>query len=29
LGAIVEGRLIHTNTATHDKVVAFKSSSGE
>jgi cytoskeletal protein CcmA (bactofilin family) len=29
LGAIVEGRLIHTNTATQDKVVAFKSSSGE
>ncbi len=29
LGAIVEGRLIHTNTAIQDKVVAFKSSSGE
>jgi cytoskeletal protein CcmA (bactofilin family) len=29
LGAIVEGRLIHTNTAAQDKVVAFKSSSGE
>jgi cytoskeletal protein CcmA (bactofilin family) len=29
LGAIVEGRLIHTSTATQDKVVAFKSSTGE
>lgn len=29
LGAIVEGCLIHTNTAAQDKVVAFKSSSGE
>ena len=29
LGAIVEGRLIHTNTAVQDKVVAFKASSGE
>jgi cytoskeletal protein CcmA (bactofilin family) len=29
LGAIVEGRLIHANTATQDKVVAFKSSSGD
>ena len=29
LGAIVEGRLIHSSTATQDKVVAFKSSSGE
>jgi len=29
LGAIVEGRLIHINTAAQDKVVAFKSSSGE
>jgi cytoskeletal protein CcmA (bactofilin family) len=29
LGAIVEGRLIHTNTAAQDKVVAFKASSGE
>jgi cytoskeletal protein CcmA (bactofilin family) len=29
LGAIVEGRLIHTNTAVQDKVVAFKVTSGE
>ena len=29
LGAIVEGRLIHINTAAQDKVVAFKASSGE
>ena len=29
LGAIVDGRLIHTNTAAQDKVVAFKSSTGE
>jgi cytoskeletal protein CcmA (bactofilin family) len=31
LGAIVEGRLIHSSTATaaQDKVVAFKSSTGE
>jgi len=29
LGAIVEGRLIHSSTAAQDKVVAFKSSSGE
>jgi cytoskeletal protein CcmA (bactofilin family) len=29
LGAIVEGRLIHTNTEAQDKVVAFKASSGE
>ena len=29
LGAIVEGRLIHTSTAAQDKVVAFKSSTGE
>jgi len=29
LGAIVEGRLIHTNTTAQDKVVAFKASSGE
>ena len=29
LGAIIEGRLIHTNTVAQDKVVAFKSSSGE
>jgi cytoskeletal protein CcmA (bactofilin family) len=29
LGAIVEGHLIHTSTAVQDKVVAFKSSSGE
>jgi cytoskeletal protein CcmA (bactofilin family) len=29
LGAIVEGRLIHSTTAAQDKVVAFKSSTGE
>ena len=29
LGAIVEGRLIHSNVAVQDKVVAFKLSSGE
>lgn len=29
LGAIVEGRLIHSNAAVQDKVVAFKLSSGE
>jgi cytoskeletal protein CcmA (bactofilin family) len=29
LGAIVEGHLIHTSTAVQDKVVAFKSGSGE
>ena len=29
LGAIVEGRLIHTSTSTQDKVVAFKVSNGE
>jgi len=29
LGAIVEGRLVHNNAATQDKVVAFKASSGE
>jgi cytoskeletal protein CcmA (bactofilin family) len=29
LGAIVEGRLIHSSTAAQDKVVAFKASSGE
>lgn len=29
LGAIVEGRLIHSNAAAEDKVVAFKLSSGE
>ena len=29
LGAIVEGRLIHSSTAAQDKVVAFKSGSGE
>jgi cytoskeletal protein CcmA (bactofilin family) len=29
LGAIVEGRLIHSSTAIQDKVVAFKSGSGE
>jgi cytoskeletal protein CcmA (bactofilin family) len=29
LGAIVEGRLIHSSTAGQDKVVAFKSSTGE
>lgn len=29
LGAIVEGRLIHSDAAAQDKVVAFKLSSGE
>lgn len=29
LGAIVEGHLIHTSAAVQDKVVAFKSGSGE
>lgn len=29
LGAIVEGRLIHSSVAAQDKVVAFKLSSGE
>jgi cytoskeletal protein CcmA (bactofilin family) len=29
LGAIVDGRLIHTNVAAQDKVVAFKSGTGE
>lgn len=29
LGAIVEGRLIHSSIAAQDKVVAFKLSSGE
>ena len=29
LGAIVEGRLIHSSTAVQEKVVAFKSGSGE
>jgi cytoskeletal protein CcmA (bactofilin family) len=29
LGAIVEGNLIHTSSAVQDKVVAFKSGSGE
>jgi cytoskeletal protein CcmA (bactofilin family) len=29
LGAIVEGRLIHSNVAAQDKVVAFKLNSGE
>lgn len=29
LGAIVDGRLIHSNTAVQDKVVAFKANSGE
>jgi cytoskeletal protein CcmA (bactofilin family) len=29
LGAIVDGRLIHSNTAAQDKVVAFKANSGE
>jgi len=29
LGAIVEGRLIHSNAAAQDKVVAFKLNSGE
>jgi cytoskeletal protein CcmA (bactofilin family) len=29
VGAIVEGRLIHSSTAAQDKVVAFKVNSGE
>jgi cytoskeletal protein CcmA (bactofilin family) len=29
LGAIVDGRLIHSNTAAEDKVVSFKSGNGE
>jgi cytoskeletal protein CcmA (bactofilin family) len=29
LGAIVEGRLIHSSTSTQDKVVAFKAGKGE
>jgi len=29
LGAIVEGRLLHSNATVQDKVVAFKLSSGE
>ncbi len=29
LGAIVEGRLIHSSTAAQDKVVSFKSGTGE
>ncbi len=29
LGAIVDGRLIHSSTATQDKVVAFKAGNGE
>ena len=29
LGAIVEGHLIHTDTAAREKVVAFKTGSGE
>jgi cytoskeletal protein CcmA (bactofilin family) len=29
LGAIVDGRLIHSSTAAEDKVVAFKSNTGE
>ena len=29
LGAIVEGRLVHTNTEAQDKVVAFKAGSNE
>lgn len=29
LGAIVEGRLVHSNAATKDKVVALKAASGE
>lgn len=29
LGAIVEGRLIHSSTSTSDKVVAFKTGNGE
>ncbi|MGA7750603.1 MAG: polymer-forming cytoskeletal protein [Gallionella sp.] len=29
LGAIVDGRLIHSNTAAQDKVVSFKTGNGE
>jgi len=29
LGAIVDGHLLHSNTATQDKVVAFKTGNGE
>jgi cytoskeletal protein CcmA (bactofilin family) len=29
LGAIVDGRLIHSNTAVQDKVVSFKAGNGE
>ena len=29
LGAIVDGRLIHSNTASQDKVVTFKAGNGE
>lgn len=29
LGAIVDGRLIHSNTAEQDKVVSFKAGNGE
>jgi len=29
LGAIVDGRLVHNNAGTQDKVVAFKAGSGE
>jgi cytoskeletal protein CcmA (bactofilin family) len=29
LGAVVDGRLIHSSTAAGDKVVAFKSNTGE
>jgi cytoskeletal protein CcmA (bactofilin family) len=29
LGAIVDGRLIHSNTASQDKVVTFKTGNGE
>jgi len=29
LGAVVDGRLIHSNTASQDKVVAFKAGSSE
>ena len=29
LGAIVDGRLIHSNTAAEDKVVSFKTGNGE
>ena len=29
LGAVVDGRLIHSNTAAQDKVVAFKTGNGE